>query len=308
MLIFILKRLAIAIPTLLVLIVLSFILMKVAPGTPFSGDKAIPKEVLANIYARYGLDKPEWQQLLEYIWNVVVHFDFGPSFKYKDRTVNDIIAQGFPDHPDLRVLGLPAGDQCGDHDGRHRRRSATTPGPTISPSGITIGAQVVPNFVLAPLLVLVFTLWLRWLPGGGWNGGEWSHVVLPVIALATTYFANIARITRSSMLEVLNSNFIRTARAKGMPGWQVIFKHALKPTMLPVVSYLGPVFVGMITGSVVVDLYFSTGGIGQWFVNSALNRDYPTILGITILLGALTIAANLVVDVLYAWIDPKIRY
>ena len=129
-----------------------------------------------------------------------------------------------------------------------------------------------------------------------------------MIALATTYFANIARITRSSMLEVLHSNFIRTARAKGMPGWQVIFKHALKPALLPVVSYLGPVFVGMITGSVVVDLYFSTGGIGQWFVNSALNRDYSTILGITILLGALTIAGNLVVDVLYAWIDPKIRY
>ena len=174
--------------------------------------------------------------------------------------------------------------------------------------GFTIGAQVVPNFVMAPILVLVFTLWLRWLPGGGWNGGHWSNVILPVIALATSYLANIARITRSSMLEVLNSNYIRTARAKGLPSWQVIIKHALQPALLPVISYLGPVFVGMITGSVVIDLYFSTGGIGQAFVNSALNRDYSTILGITILLGALTIAANLVVDVLYAWIDPKIRY
>jgi oligopeptide transport system permease protein len=131
---------------------------------------------------------------------------------------------------------------------------------------------------------------------------------MPVIALSATYMANIARITRSSMLEVLHSDFIRTARAKGLPGWQVVVKHALKPALLPVVSYLGPVFVGMITGSVVVDLYFSTGGIGQWFVNSALNRDYSTILGVTILLGALTIAGNLVVDVLYAWIDPKIRH
>ena len=301
------KRLAIAIPTLLVLIVLSFILMKVAPGTPFSGDKAIPKEVLANIYARYGLDKPEWQQLLEYVWNVEVHFDFGPSFKYKDRTVNDIIAQGFPITLTYGFWAFLLATSVGITMGviaavRHNSWV------DYFAVGITIGAQVVPNFVLAPLLVLVFTLWLRWLPGGGWDGGEWSHVVLPVIALATTYFASIARITRSSMLEVLNSNFIRTARAKGMPGWQVIVRHALKPTMLPVISYLGPVFVGMITGSVVVDLYFSTGGVGQWFVNSALNRDYPTILGITILLGALTIAANLVVDVLYAWIDPKIRY
>ena len=307
MLIFIVKRLAIAIPTLLVLIVLSFILMKVAPGTPFSGDKAIPKEVLANIYARYGLDKPEWQQLLEYVWNVVVRFDFGPSFKYKDRTVNDIIAQGFPITLTYGFWAFLLATSVGITMGviaavRHNSWV------DYFAVGITIGAQVVPNFVLAPLLVLVFTLWLRWLPGGGWDGGEWSHVVLPVIALATTYFASIARITRSSMLEVLNSNFIRTARAKGMPGWQVIVRHALKPTMLPVISYLGPVFVGMITGSVVVDLYFSTGGVGQWFVNSALNRDYPTILGITILLGALTIAANLVVDVLYAWIDPKIRY
>ena len=307
MLIFIVKRLAIAIPTLLVLIVLSFILMKVAPGTPFSGDKAIPKEVLANIYARYGLDKPEWQQLLEYVWNVVVHFDFGPSFKYKDRTVNDIIAQGFPITLTYGFWAFLLATSVGITMGvvaavRHNSWV------DYFAVGITVGAQVVPNFVLAPLLVLVFTLWLRWLPGGGWDGGEWSHVVLPVIALATTYFASIARITRSSMLEVLNSNFIRTARAKGMPGWQVIVRHALKPTMLPVISYLGPVFVGMITGSVVVDLYFSTGGVGQWFVNSALNRDYPTILGITILLGALTITANLVVDVLYAWIDPKIRY
>lgn len=307
MIVFILKRLAIAIPTLLVLIAISFVLMKIAPGTPFSGDKAIPKEILKNIYERYGLDKPEWQQLLEYIWNIVAHFDFGPSLKYRDRTVNDIIAKGFPITVTYGIWSFVV---------------ATTVGITLGvvaairhnswldylAVGFSIGAQVVPNFVLAPLLVLVFTLWLHWLPGGGWNDGHWSNIILPVVALSTTFFANIARITRSSMLEVLHSNFIRTARAKGMPGWQVIFKHALKPALLPVISYLGPVLVGMITGSVVVDLYFSTGGIGQWFVNSALGRDYSTVLGITILLGALTIAANLVVDVLYAWIDPKIRY
>ena len=306
MIAFILKRLAVAIPTLLVLIVISFILMKVAPGNPFAGEKTVPKAVLDNIFARYGLDKPEWQQLLEYIYNVVFHFDFGPSFKYRDRTVNDIIAQGFPvtftygawAFLFATVIGVSLGVAAALRQNGWIDHLAV---------GLSIGAQVVPHFVMAPVLVLVFTLWLRWLPGGGWDGGHWSNIVLPVIALATSYLASITRIMRSSMLEVLGSNYIRTARAKGLPGWQVVFRHALRPAMLPVVSYLGPVFVGMVTGSVVIDLYFSTGGIGQAFVNSALNRDYSTILGITILLGALTIAANLVVDVLYAWIDPKIK-
>lgn len=304
---FILKRLAVAIPTMLVLIVVSFILMKLAPGSPFNSERAVPEAVMRNIHARYGLDKPEWQQLLEYIYNVVFRFDFGPSFVYRDRTVNEIIAQGLPitvrygffAFVIAAVLGITLGVVAAIRQNSWIDYLAV---------GISIGSQVVPNFVLAPLLVLVFTLWLGWLPGGGWNGGQWNYVVMPVIALSTSYLANIARITRSSMLEVLNSNFIRTARAKGLPSSRIIVRHALKPALLPVVSYLGPVFVGMITGSVVIDLYFSTGGIGQWFVNSALSRDYPTILGVTILLGGMTIAANLVVDILYAWIDPKIRY
>jgi oligopeptide transport system permease protein len=307
MIVFVLKRLAIAIPTLLVLIVLSFILMKVAPGSPFTGEKNLPRDVLNNIYARYGLDKPVWQQLFEYVWNIVAHFDFGPSFKYKDRSVNDIIAQGFPVTLTYGFWAFLLASTVGIVLGAVAAVKQNSWADYLA-VGVTIGAQVVPNFVLAPILVLIFTLWLHWLPGGGWNDGRWNYVIMPVIALSATYMANIARLTRSSMLEVLHSNFIRTARAKGLPGWQVVVKHALKPALLPVVSYLGPVFVGMITGSVVVDLYFSTGGIGQWFVNSALNRDYSTILGVTILLGALTIAGNLVVDVLYAWIDPKIRY
>jgi oligopeptide transport system permease protein len=299
--------LAIAIPTLLVLIILSFILMKVAPGNPFTGEKNLPRDVLNNIYARYGLDKPLWQQLLEYVWNIVAHFDFGPSFKYKDRSVNEIIAQGFPVTLTYGFWAFIVAAGIGISMGVIAAVKQNSWIDYLA-VGVTIGGQVIPNFVLAPILVLVFTLWLHWLPGGGWNDGKWNYVVMPVIALSATYLANIARITRSSMLEVLHSNFIRTARAKGLPGWKVVIRHALKPALLPVVSYLGPVFVGMITGSVVVDLYFSTGGIGQWFVNSALNRDYSTMLGVTILLGALTIAGNLVVDVLYAWIDPKIRY
>ncbi|MEO1309130.1 MAG: ABC transporter permease subunit, partial [Pseudomonadota bacterium] len=174
--------------------------------------------------------------------------------------------------------------------------------------GISIGAQVLPNFVMAPILVLVFTLWLGWLPGGGWQGGQWQYLILPVIALSTSFMASISRITRSSMLEVLTSNHIRTARAKGLPGHQIILRHALKPALLPVISYLGPAFVAMITGSVVIDMFFSTGGIGLSFVNAALNRDYAVMMGVTILVGSLTILFSLLVDILYAWIDPKIRY
>jgi oligopeptide transport system permease protein len=262
---------------------------------------------MANIYARYGLDKPEWQQLLDYIWNIVVHFDFGPSFRYKDRSVNDIIAQGFPVTLTYGAWAFLIATTVGIAMGTVAALRHNSWGDYVA-VGSTIVAQVIPNFVLAPILVIVFTLWLHWLPGGGWNNGDWHNVILPVVALTAAHTANTARIMRASLLEVLNSNYIRTAKAKGLPGNRILIAHAMKPALMPVVSYLGPVFVGMITGSVVIDMYFSTGGIGQAFVNSALNRDYSTILGITILLGALTIAGNLVVDVLYAWLDPKIKY
>lgn len=304
---FIARRLAIAVPTLLILIIISFVLMFAAPGGPFSGERALPASVQANIEAQYGLDQPYYRQLFTYVWNIVVHFDFGPSFQYRDRTVNDVIAQGFPvtltygfwSFVVAIVVGIGLGVAAAIKKNSWLDYLAV---------GVTIGAQVLPNFVLAPILLVVFTLWLGWLPGGGWNDGAWQNIIMPVIALSTSYMASIARITRSSMLEVLNSGFIRTARAKGLPMHRVIRKHALKPAILPVLSYLGPAFVGMITGSVVIDVYFSTGGIGQFFVNSAFNRDYSVIMGITILVGSLTILFNLLVDVLYAWIDPKIRY
>ena len=304
---YILRRLLVAVPTILILVAVSFILMYTAPGGPFNSERPLPAQVMANIEAKYGLDRPLIVQMGDYVWSVVTRFDFGPSFQYTDRTVNDVIAQGFPVTLTYGAWSAVAAVVVGVSLGiaAALRQNSWLDYMAV---GVTIGAQALPNFVMAPILVLIFTLWLGWLPGGGWNGGQWQYVIMPVIALSTSYMASIARITRSSMLEVMNSNFIRTARAKGLPMRRVVWRHALKPTLLPVISYLGPAFVGMITGSVVVDIAFSTGGIGQFFVNSAFNRDYSVIMGITILVGMLTISFNLLVDILYAWIDPKIRY
>lgn len=304
---FILRRIGIAIPTMLILIAISYSLMFSAPGGPFTSEKPLPPEVMANLEAKYGLDRPIYQQMGIYVWNVVTDFDFGPSFRFKDRTVNDLIASGFPVTLTYGfwafVFAVSIGVLLGVIAALRHNTIADYSAVAIATAG-----QALPNFVMAPILVLIFVLWLGWLPGGGWEGGQIQFIILPVIALATSFLASIARITRSSMLEVMNSNFIRTAKAKGMPHRHIILRHALKPAMLPVISYLGPAFVGMITGSVIIDAYFTTGGIGVHFVNGALNRDYPVILGTTILLGALTITFNMVVDIIYAWIDPKIRY
>ncbi len=304
---FILRRLLVAIPVLLLLIVATFVLMYAAPGSPFASERGITPFVLANLEREYGLDQPFIVQIWIYVTNIVTRFDFGPSFVYRDQDVNDLIAQGFPVTLVYGAWSFVVAVTVGGLLGIVAAIRQNTWLDYLA-VGVSIGAQVLPNFVLAPILVLIFTLWLGWLPGGGWQGGQWQYVVLPVIALSTSFMASIARIARASMLEVLSSNFIRTARAKGLPQHRIILHHALKPALLPVISYLGPAFVGMITGSVVIDIYFSTGGIGQFFVASALNRDYGVMMGITVLLGALTILFNLLVDVAYAWIDPKIRY
>lgn len=303
---FIIRRTFSSIPTILILILISFALMRLAPGSPFSTDRGLPPEVLANLEAKYGLNLPWFEQLYTYLRGVVFDFDFGPSFKYKDRSVNDILAQGFPVTLTYGIwsfiiavsVGIPLGIAAAV---RHNTKL------DYLAVGFSIGAQVLPNFVLAPILVIIFTLWLNWLPGGGWNGGEWQYVIMPVIALSTSYMASIARITRSSMLETLSSNFIRTAKAKGLANSSIVWRHALKPALLPVISYLGPAFVSMITGSVIIDIYFSTGGMGQFFVDAALNRDYSLLMGVTIVFGVMTILFNTLVDITYAWLDPKIR-
>jgi len=307
MLRYMIRRLLIAVPTLLILIIICFLLMHAAPGGPFTSERPLPPQVLANIEAKYGLDKSLTAQMWDYVVSIVTQFDFGPSFQYKDRDVNDIIAQGFPVTLTYGSISFVIATFVGVLTGVIAAIRHNTLLDYIA-VGATFSAQALPNFVMAPILVIVFTWQLGWLPGGGWNGGQWQYMVMPIIALSTSYMASIARITRSSMLEVLNSNFIRTARAKGLPTSHIIWRHAMKPAMMPVASYLGPSFVAMITGSVVIDMFFSTGGIGLSYVNSALNRDYAVMLGVTILYGALTILFILVTDVLYAWLDPKIRY
>ena len=304
---YIARRIFVAVPTILALIVFSFIIMYLAPGSPFAGERPLPEATLANIEALYGLNRPFYEQVFRYVWNIVVHFDFGPSLVYRDRSVTEIIAQGFPVTLTYGFLSFIVAVSVGVVLGviAALRQNSWLDYLAV---GVSIGAQVLPNFVMAPILVLTFTLWLGWLPGGGWQGGELPYLILPVIALSTSFMASIARITRSSMLEVLNADFIFTVRAKGLPKRRWVLRHALKPAMLPVISYLGPTFVGLITGSVVIDIYFSTGGIGQYFVNAAINRDYSLIMGITILTGTLTVVFNLLVDIAYAWIDPRIRY
>ncbi|SLM63152.1 Oligopeptide transport system permease protein OppB (TC 3.A.1.5.1) [Dickeya aquatica] len=262
---------------------------------------------MANIEAKYHLNDPIIKQYGSYLLQLI-QGDFGPSFKYKDYSVNDLVARAFPVSAKLGaaafllaiVLGVTSGVVAALN--QNSKWDYTVMGFAMT------GVVIPSSFVVAPLLVLVFSITLRWLPGGGWNGGAPQYIILPMVALSLSYIASIARITRGSMIEVLHSNFIRTARAKGLPLRRIILRHALKPTLLPVLSYMGPAFVGIITGSMVIETIFGLPGIGQLFVNGALNRDYSLVLSLTILVGALTILFNAIIDVLYAVIDPKIRY
>ncbi|MGX2948520.1 oligopeptide ABC transporter permease OppB [Frederiksenia canicola] len=306
MLKFIVKRIMEAIPTLFILITFSFFLMRLAPGSPFTSERAYPPEVMANIEAKYHLNEPLYKQYFIYLKNLS-QGDFGPSFKYKDQTVNDLIASAFPVSFKLGIVAFLFAVTIGICAGTFAALKQNSRWDYIVMSFAMTGV-IMPSFVFAPLLVLFFAIYLKWLPAGGWNGGQIYYMVLPVLSLTIGYVAGISRITRGSMIEVLHSNFIRTAKAKGLPMRKIIFKHALRPALLPVITYLGPAFVGIITGSMVIESVFGLPGIGQLFVNGALNRDYSLVLSLTILVGSLTIFFNAVVDILYAVIDPKIRY
>ena len=306
MLKFIAKRIFEAIPTMLVLITVSFFLMRFAPGNPFSSERPLPPEVMANIEAKYGLDKPVFEQYTTYLTNVV-QGDFGPSFKYLDYTVNELISVALPVSAKVGfiafiftvILGVTIGTIAA------LKQNSWLDYTIMSTAMLGV---VMPSFVLAPALIYLFSLHWNLFPAGGWHDGSWQYLVLPVIAMSLLYVATFARITRGSMIETLNSNFIRTARAKGLSYRYIILKHALKPALLPVVSYMGPAFVGIITGSVGVETIFGLPGIGKLFVNAAFNRDYSLVMGVTILIGFLFILFNAIVDILLAMIDPKIRY
>lgn len=301
-----LKRLLGALPTLLVLLTLAFFMMRLAPGGPFDSEKSLPPEIQANLDRKYHLDEPLLQQYLRYLGDLL-RGDLGPSFQYRDYTVNELIATGFPVSARLGMaalmLALLAGIALGTLAALHQNRPADHAVMALAMTGISV-----PNFVLAPLLILLFAVHLGWLPAGGWNGGQWRNLVLPVIALALPLVAYIARLTRGSMIEVLRGDAIRTARAKGLPERVVILRHALKPALLPVISFLGPAAAGVLTGSVVVEQIFGIPGLGRFFVQGALNRDYTLVLGVVIFYGALIVLFNFVVDLLYAALDPRVRY
>jgi oligopeptide transport system permease protein len=293
------------VPTLLVLITLSFFLIRMAPGGPFDGEKLLPPEIRANLDANYHLDEPLLQQYFRYLGQIITG-DFGPSFQYKDWTVNELIAQGFPVSATLGGLAMLLAFVLGTLIGTLaalRQNSSVD----YSVMGVAMLGISIPNFVIAPLLILVVAVYAGWLPAGGWDW-TWQRMVLPVITLALPVVAYIARLTRGSMIEVLHSNYIRTARAKGLPEHLVIRRHAFKPAILPVISYMGPATAALITGSVVVERIYSIPGLGSYFVQGALNRDYTLVMGVVIFYGVVIVILNFIVDLLYAWLNPRIRY
>lgn len=305
MLLFALKRLATGIPTLLLLVTLTFFLMRLAPGGPFDRERSLPPDIEAALNAEYHLDEPLPQQYLRYLGGLV-RGDLGPSFQYQGARVSELLGKGFAVSALLGalamalalLLGMAAGIVAALRHGQwpdHGLMAASLLGISI------------PSYVVAPLLVLLFAVTLRWLPAGGWADGRFSDMLLPVIALALPQVGSIARLMRGAMLEVLDAPYIRTARAKGLPERLVILRHALKPALMPLLSYLGPATAAILTGSVVVEQVFDIPGIGRYFVQGALNRDYTLVLGVVAVYGALILLANFLVDLAYGWLDPRLR-
>ncbi|MBX3748248.1 MAG: ABC transporter permease subunit [Verrucomicrobiae bacterium] len=303
MLRFIGRRLLETIPLLLAIATFTFFMIRLAPGGPFSAERNVTPEILLNLERHYGFDQPLWKQYLDYLGGLL-RGDLGPSFKYQTHTVNELIADAFPVSLELGAWALLVALSVGLGTGllaALKRNTALDHGPmSIATLGICL-----PTFVMGPLLVLLFALGLGWFNAWGWY--EPRDRVLPALTLGLYYAAYVARLTRGGMLEVLSQDFIRTARAKGASESRVLLRHALRGGLLPVVAFLGPAAAGLITGSFVVETIFGVPGLGQFFVKSALNRDYTMVLGTVLLYATLIIALNLVVDILQAWLNPKLR-
>ncbi|MCC5862512.1 MAG: ABC transporter permease subunit [Gammaproteobacteria bacterium] len=305
MLSFISRRLVVALPTLLVVIAGSFFLMRAAPGGPFDADAQLEPEVIENLRAAYDLDKPVTEQFLLYMARLL-RGDFGPSITYADYTVSELLAIGLPVSVKLGltaiVVALLFGCLMGIISALNRNRWIDYVTMSIAMTGFAV-----PAFVVAPVLTLVFGLYLKLLPISGWNDGALQNMVLPVIALALPQIAILSRLTRGSMLEVMRQNYIRTARAKGLPEYKVVAGHALKAVSLPLVSYLGPAIAGIMTGSVIIEQIFGLPGMGRYFIQGALNRDYPLVMGTVIVYATAIILLNLLADVIYGYLDPRVR-
>ncbi len=307
MLSFIIRRLLITIPTILVVITITWGLVRLAPGNFYISEKNIPPAIEKNIREKYGLDKPWYQQYGRTLWNIVRHFDFGTSLKYEGQSVNAIIARSLPVSATVGILAyllaLVVGVVTGSIAALHANSRRDYASMTFAMLGISI-----PNFVLGPILVLVFSLSLYWLPPSRWNGFPSRNIILPILTLSGLYMAYIARLTRAGLLEVLRSDYIRTARAKGLSERQVVIRHALRGGLLPVVSYTGPALALLITGTVVVERIFVLPGLGNYFIQASLNRDEPLIIGIVAFIAIALLLMNLLVDIAYAYLDPRIRY
>jgi oligopeptide transport system permease protein len=301
-----LRRLLATIPTLLAVITATYFLVHAAPGGPFDQERQVSAAVLANLQAKYHLDVPPWQQYLYYLGNLL-HGDLGASFRYADWSVNDLVAAALPVSLSIGgtslVISFVVGVAIGIVAALRQNSAADYAVMVVGNLG-----SVVPSFVIGPVLILVFALWLHWLPAGGWQDFAPQFMVLPIALLTLINVATIARVMRGSLIEVLHSNFIRTARAKGLPTRVVVLRHALKPALLPVVSVLSPLAISSITAALVTETVFSIPGLGKLIVNGAGNRDYTLVLGLVVLITVLAVLLNLVVDLAYAALDPKIRY
>jgi oligopeptide transport system permease protein len=300
------RRVLSALPVALIAVTTCFFILRLAPGGPFDGERALPPETLNNLRAHYNLDQPLINQYFLYIWRLL-HGDFGPSMVYNDFTVSEMLQIGLPFTLMLGftafIIGTAVGLVAGALSALYQNKL-----PDYLLVLLVMIGLVVPNFLIGSILQLVFGVYLNWFPAGGWQNGSLAHLILPVTVLVLPHAGRTARLMRGSMIEVLGTNYVRTARSKGLGTRLILARHAIKPALLPVVSYLGPGLSYLLTGSLVVEQIFALPGIGKYFISAALNRDYGLVLGTTILYMFIILAVNLIVDVIYAWLDPKVRY
>jgi oligopeptide transport system permease protein len=303
---YVVRRLLVTIPTVLAVVTVCYLLLHVTPGGPFDSERKVSDAVLANLQAKYHLDMPLWKQYLYYL-NDLLHGDLGASFRYADWSVNDLVARALPVSLAIGGTSLAIAVVVGVALGivAALRQNSAVDYLVMLFSNV---GSVLPSFVLGPVLVLVFAIELPWLPSGGWDNFAPRYMVLPIALLTLLNISTIGRIMRGSLIEVLSANFIRTARAKGLPMRIVVLRHALRPALLPVVSVIGPLAISSITAAIVTESWFSIPGLGKLIVNGASDRDYTLVLGLVVLVTVLAVFLNLVVDLAYAWLDPKIRF